>query len=330
MSQAPEIADQHGAPPREIFQAAATPDAVPQRYTPGHLAGLRRFAVAITVLTIIGHAILGFEQSYAQPIVALLTAYAVQVLLEWITAWSERRRPRFAGGFGAIVNFLLSAHITGLAISMLLYFHERLWVVAFASAAAISSKTVFRVPVGSSTRHFFNPSNFGISVTLLLFPSVGLAMPWQFTAGLTAIGDWFFLAFIFALGSYLNTRYTKRIAVVLGFLGGLAAQAVVRAIAFDAPFLAALMPVTGIAAAIFSFYMVPDPATTPERVGPQILFGASVAAVYLVFMIMHVVFGLFFALTLVSAARGMGLWLMELTKRRRALTTIGTAPIQTA
>ena len=30
---------------------------------------------------------------------------------------------------------------------------------------------------GGGTRHFFNPSNLGISVTLLLFPWVGLMMP---------------------------------------------------------------------------------------------------------------------------------------------------------
>ncbi len=32
-----------------------------RRYRPGHLAALRRFAVGITVMTILGHAYLGFE-----------------------------------------------------------------------------------------------------------------------------------------------------------------------------------------------------------------------------------------------------------------------------
>jgi len=301
----------------------AKPREGPQRYTPGHLAGLRRFAIAITVLTILGHGFLGFEQSYAQPVVSLATAYSMQLLLEWASAWSERRRPRFAGGLGPLVNFLLSAHITGLAVAMLLYFHDSLWAIAFASAAAISSKTLFRVPIGSAQRHFFNPSNFGISVTLLLFPWVGLAMPWQFTAGLTGIGDWLFVAFVFVLGSYLNTRYTRRIAVVLGFLGGFVAQAVLRALFFGAPLLAVLMPATGIAAMIFTFYMVPDPATTPERPRAQVVFGASVAAVYLVFMLLHIVFGLFFALTIVCAVRGAGLYFMAITASRRPVVPGG-------
>jgi len=278
---------------------------------------LRRFAIAITVLTILGHGVLGFEQSYAQPLVSLATAYSTQLLLEVLTAWAERRRPRFTGGLVSLVDFLLSAHITGLAVAMLLYFHDRLWVVAFASAAAISSKTLFRAPVGSATRHFFNPSNFGISVTMLVFPSVGLAIPWQFTAGLTGIGDWLFVGTLVVLGSILNIRYTRRMAVVLGFLGGFVVQGVLRALVFDAPLLAVLMPATGIPAMIYTFYMVPDPATTPSRPWVQVVFGASVAAVYLGLVVLHIVFGLFFALTIVSAARGIGLYVTAIATSRR-------------
>ena len=314
------------APALEPHQASdrrdesSPPPDLGSRYSPDHLGGLRRFAVAITVLTIVGHSFLGFEQSYAQPVVSLATAYSMQLLLECLAAWSERRRPRFAGGFASLVNFLLSAHITGLAVAILLYYNDRLWDVAFASAVAIGSKTVFRVPVGGGTRHFFNPSNFGITVTLLLIPSVGLAMPWQFTAGVTGVGDWAFVAFVFALGSFLNLRYTRRFLVVSGFLVGFASQAAFRAIVLGAPPGAVIMPATGIPALIFTFYMVPDPATTPGRHLRQFLFGASVAAIYLVFVVLHVPFGLFYALTIVSAARGIGLYAEAL------LTRSGTAP----
>ena len=314
MSYTQGSAQQQGALHGPVFDAA-NPSEGPKRYAPKHLAGLRRFAIAITVLTIVGHGFLGFEQSYAQPLVSLATAYGMQLLLEWASAWSERRRPLFTGGVVPLVNFLLSAHITGLAIAMLLYFHDRLWVTAFASALAISSKTLFRAPIGSINRHFFNPSNFGISVTLLLFPWVGLAMPWQFTAGLTGVGDWLFVVFVFVLGSFLNIRYTKRIAVVLGFLVGFVLQAFLRAFLFDAHLLAALMPATGIPALIFTFYMVPDPTTTPARLWAQVIFGASVAAVYLVFVTLHIAFGLFFALTIVSAARGIGLHVLAFRTR---------------
>jgi len=288
-----------------------------QRYSTNLLGGLRRFAAAITVLTILGHAFLGFEQSIAQPLVALATAYSVQLLLEWLTAWAQNRRPVFAGGVGDLVTFLLPAHITGLAIAMLLYYHERIWDVSFASALAISSKTLFRVPVGETTRHFFNPSNFGITMMLLLCPWVGLAIPWQFTAGLTGAGDWLFVVIILCLGSMINIRYTQRIFVVIGFLTGFVVQALVRVAVFDASLLGVFMPATGIPAWIFTFYMVPDPATTPNARWPQFLFGAAVGLVYLVLVSLHVANGLFYALTIVCAFRGLGQLIIALTTQRR-------------
>ena len=75
------------------------------------LAGLRRFAVAITALNILGHFVLGFEQSWAQPLVALGAAYGVELILESVGAWAERRTPSFRGGWCALVDFLLQLRL---------------------------------------------------------------------------------------------------------------------------------------------------------------------------------------------------------------------------
>lgn len=325
MSETKSPAQQEAAPAPQAVVPSGT---IERSYRPHPLAALRRFAVSITVFTILGHAYLGFEQSYAQPLVSLLAAYGTQLLLETMGAWAEQRRVRFAGGLLPLVNFLLPAHITGLSNAMLLYFNDRLWVVAFTSALAISSKTLFRAPVGSGTRHIFNPSNFGISATLLLFPWVGLAMPWQFTAALGPVGDWALLGIIVVLGSLLHIRYARRFPVVLGFLGGFFVQALLRTAFFDADLLATLMPATGILAIIYTFYMVPDPATTPEHPWAQAFFGASVAAVYCILVLLHIVFGLFFALTIVSALRGLGLHVLGFPgkQRRSLLWTAGGMP----
>src|SRR5688500_17733357 len=61
------------------------------------LGGLRRFAVAITILNILGHAFFGFEQSLAQPLVALAAAYIAELLLEFIDARLNGRPLRFMG-----------------------------------------------------------------------------------------------------------------------------------------------------------------------------------------------------------------------------------------
>ena len=62
------------------------------------LGGLRRFAMAISILNILGHIFFGFEQSYAQPFVALATAYGLELLLEIISAKTGKRKFKFSGG----------------------------------------------------------------------------------------------------------------------------------------------------------------------------------------------------------------------------------------
>ena len=284
------------------------------------LGGLRRFAVAITVLNILGHTFFGFEQSFAQPVVALISAYTVELLLEMIDARCNRRPLRFmGGGVRRFVEFLLSAHITGLACAMLLYANERLGPVIFASVVAICSKAVLRVPAGNGTRHFFNPSNFGITVTLLAFSWVSVAPPYQFTENMIGIGDWILPAVIVCTGTFLNARFTHRLPLIAGWLGGFVAQAALRSLFLNTPFEAGLIPMTGVAFILYTFYMVTDPATTPSGWRDQIVFGVSVAAVYGVLMVMHVVFGLFFALTLVCAFRGLCAYAMRWLKRREPI-----------
>ncbi|HEX6037101.1 hypothetical protein [Longimicrobium sp.] len=281
--------------------------------TPGRdavrLGGLRRFAVAITVLNLLGHTVLGFEQAWAHPFVALAAAYLTEALLEGVEARAARRPPRWRGGWQTRVDFFLSAHISGLAVAMLLYANARWMVVAFAASAAIASKALFRLPASRGARHFFNPSNLGITATLLLFPWVGIAQPYQFTEGLDRVGDWALPALIVCTGTFLNARFTHRLPLVAAWLGGFAAQAAVRHFALGAPLAAAWLPMTGVAFILFTFYMVTDPATTPSAPRAQVAFGLSVAAAYGALMVAHVVFGLFFALSLVCAARGAWAWL---------------------
>lgn len=280
------------------------------------LGGLRRFAIAITVLNILGHTVLGFEQSWAQPLVALLTAYVTEVLLESVDAWAKRRRPNYLGGIGNFIDFILSAHITALAVAMLLYANDELWPVAMATATAIGSKVIFRVRVGNSTRHFFNPSNFGITIALLLFPWVGIAPPYHFTENLTGYGDWILPGVIIVSGTFLNWRFTHKLPLIGAWVTAFILQAFVRHLFFSTALASALLPMTGVAFILYTFYMVTDPATTPSKAKGQIIFGAGVAFTYGFLLVVHVVFGLFFALTIVCAIRGMGLYAQAFVRQR--------------
>lgn len=148
-----------------------------------------------------------------------------------------------------------------------------------------------------------NPSNFGIAATLFVFPSVAIAPPYQFTENLETVGDWALLAILFLGGSFLNFKLTGRLPLVFGWLIGFFLQAVARAILLDANLAAALLPATGVAFLLFTFYMVTDPATTPRKPSAQIIFGSSIAAAYGLLTSLHIPFGLFFALCLVCAVR---------------------------
>jgi Na+-translocating ferredoxin:NAD+ oxidoreductase RnfD subunit len=99
--------------------------------------------------------------------------------------------------------------------------------------------------------------------------------------------------------------------MIIAWLGGFFLQALVRSYIFGTPLLPALLPMTGVAFVLFTFYMVTDPGTTPSKPLDQIIFGSSVALVYGILMAFHVVFGLFFALTIVCSLRGLNLYLQE-------------------
>jgi hypothetical protein len=277
------------------------------------MGGLRRFALAISVLNILGHTLFGFEQSWAQPLVSLGTAYTCELFVEWMDAGAEGRRPRFLGGARQLVDFLLPAHITGLAVAMLLYTSDFLLPIMLASAIAITSKGTLRLRIDGRARHVLNPSNFGITVTLLLFPWVGIAPPYQFTENLRGAGSWILPAIICASGTFINLRFTKRIPLILGWWSGFLAQAALRSFVFGTPFIASLNPMTGVAFVLFSFYMITDPATTPFSTRSQLLFGLSVATAYGILILFHIAFGLFFALTLVCGTRGLAQYIGTLS-----------------
>lgn len=267
------------------------------------IAALRRFALSITVFNIVGHLFLGFEQAYLTPFAGVLTAYVVSLSLETLDARLSGTVPRYRGSIVDLVNFLLPAHIAGLACAMLLYGNENLFPTIFAATVAVSSKYLFRVRVRGSLRHFLNPSNFGISVTLLLFTWVSIAPPYHFTEHVGNAVDWLLPAGILMAGTMLNAKLTRRTPLILGWVGGFVAQALLRALFFDHALVSALSVVVGVAFVLFTNYMITDPGTTPSAPRDQVVFGVMTAFVYGALVLLHISFGLFFALTLVCAGR---------------------------
>ena len=266
------------------------------------------FTTLLIIWNILGHTVLGFEQSHIQPLVGLATAIGLQCLLEWIDARANNRQPRYAGSWADFLNFLPPAIIPGLALTMLLYPNERLMPIVFGVAVAIGSKVIFRAPVGDGkTQHIFNPSNLGIVATLVLFPSIGVAPPYHFTENLTGVWHWVLPGIVLATGIVVHALFTGRLILVLTWLVAFIIQGQLRSWYFGTSWIVPLTPITSAAFMVFTLYMIPDPATTPVKSLQQVLFGIAVALVYGLLLVSHVAYGLFIALAIVCGLRGIGL-----------------------
>jgi hypothetical protein len=266
--------------------------------------GLKNSTSLATLLAVLGHLILGFEQSLAQWGVALVAGYGAAFGFEYIDARCQRQRPRYeGGGFKGKVLFLLAPHMTATTMAFLLYTNDRLDALAFAVVAAIGSKHILRTWDGKRFQHFMNPSNFGIALAFIVLPWTN-TIPYHFTEWTIGRWDWVVLGVLVALGTRLNLMFTGRFWLIGSWLTGFAAQAALRSFTGTSVFPAELMMMTGPGFALFTFYMITDPQTSPSPRRSQIAYGAGIAAVYGILMALHVVFAIFFSVTIVCAIRG--------------------------
>ena len=278
--------------------------------------GLRTSATLATVFTLLGHTVLGFEQSWAQLFVALITGYSCALFFEWVDARANGVTPGYQGGFRKLVDFLLSAHMTSITLSFLLYVNQRLWIMALAVALAIGSKYVLRVRQRGRLQHFMNPSNFAIAVVLLCYHWTGV-LPWAFTTAIGSPFDWILPLIIVALGMRLNLLFTGRLPTIASWLGTFIALAFFRAwVLQGTPVLPELVPLTGIPLVLFTFYMITDPQTSPSKPMCQVLYGSGIALAYSVLLLLHVQYTIFFSVTVIASIRGM--WLAMVSLREPA------------
>lgn len=264
---------------------------------------LFRFAISITVLTVAGHLVLGFEQPPLVPVLAVLVSYAAHLLLERLDAWAQRRSPAYAGGRTNLFYFLLPAHIAALACAMLIY-SSTIWPYLFAVTVAAASKYIVRARVRGRLVHYLNPSNTGISVTLVLIPLAGFTPPYMFLNNTAGPVDALIPIGVLMAGTMLNGKLTGRMPLIAAWLGGFVLQGLVRSVLLGDAFLSVLGSMTGVAFVLFTNYMITDPGTTPVSRRGQVVFGLSVAAVYGLLITAQVAYAIFFALVITCALRG--------------------------
>ena len=287
--------------------------------------GLRMSATFATIFTILGHTVFGFEQPVAQVFVAVGTGYFCALFYEWVDARANGVVPGFAGGgIRKVVDFLLPAHMTSITLSFLLYFNQRLWIMAFTVAFALGSKYVFRVRQNGRLQHFMNPSNIGIAFVLITYQWTGV-LPWGFTIDLHGVWDVLIPLIIVTLGFRLNLLFTGRLPSIASWLLTFILFGIVRAWLQQTPLGTQLVVLTGIPNVLFTFYMITDPQTSPSRLRSQIFFGSAIAFTYYALLTLHVQYMMFYSVTIVCAARGLCLFLVSM---RAPVSSAEPAPVR--
>jgi enediyne biosynthesis protein E5 len=160
------------------------------------------------------------------------------------------------------------------------------------------------------------PASFPLHFILVLPVGFG---PYHFTENVPDIIRILVPAVIVTAGTVLNSMLTRKVPLIVGWVGGFVIQALVRHYVWDVALWGALAPMTGVAFVLFTNYMITDPGTTPTKGRMQFMFGAGVATVYGVLMLFNIVYTLFFAVCIVCLLRGGYWWLRWFLERRTSV-----------
>lgn len=213
-----------------------------------------------TIFVLLGMTLWGFNRSPLQVCFIVFVCVSLDVFFHY---WLRARSWLFP----------LSAAITGMGLSILTNFSHGLWLAALPPFFAIASKYLCTV----NGRHVYNPGLFG--VVMALFLSQGMITPapaYQWGgSGVTA----FFVATAALMLFALNIR---RSVLIASFLLFYALQLALRAwilrhhIPPETLFMGAF---SSPAFYLFTFFMITDPATSPNSRGGQVGMAAFIVVV---------------------------------------------------
>ncbi len=161
---------------------------------------------------------------------------------------------------------LASAYVSGISIGILLRSEAAYWPYAYCAAVSIYSKYVIR----AGNRHLWNPSNFGIVVTLLVAPYAVNTLSQEF-------GNSFYaMVAIWMIGAFIISRL-KRFHICATYVISFFVLAWLRTAITKQPFLTEVAPITGPMYQLFTFFMITDPRTTVSSKRGQMVVAFLVA-----------------------------------------------------
>lgn len=228
----------------------------PPRSVTGIITPKVLIASLVTVILVAGELRYQILGGYDRLAVALGCCMATEVVLSLLVR-------------GTWPRSVLSAYISGNSLAILLKpAAGLLWPFALGAVITIASKYVLTW----RRRHLWNPTNFSISVLVLLAPgSVSiLSHEWGNDLRVNAV--------IWTIGLITVAR-ARLLHVTLTYVAAFAACAALRTGITGVPFLVELAPITGPMYQLFVFFMITDPPTTVSTRNGRIVVAILIALV---------------------------------------------------
>lgn len=242
--------------------------------------------IFITLILLVGQLTFGMLESWSRTFLAIGVCVGCEVVLGRL----------LVGKF----PYLASAYISGISVGILIR-SPFFWPYALCAALSIMSKYVLRW----RDRHLWNPSNFGVSAMLFLYPAAVASLSIQWGNSIWP------MAIIWCLGSLIVMRL-KRFHICLTYVTAFLLLAYVRCLLTGKPYGASIAPLTGPMYQLFVFFMITDPKTTVHGTWRQCLVAALIAVVEMVLRLAEVIHAPYYALFLVGpAANVLEMWLCQ-------------------
>jgi Na+-transporting NADH:ubiquinone oxidoreductase subunit NqrB len=228
----------------------------------------------ITCILLAGQLEFGILESWGRTLLAISTSMAMEIILARLVIgkWPH----------------LASAYISGISVGILVR-SPFLWPYALCAALSILSKYVLRW----RGRHLWNPSNFGVSSMLFLYPAAvaSLSIQWGNTL-------WPMIT-VWSVGSIIIYRL-RRFHICASYVGTFLLLSWIRSEVTGHPWLSAVAPLTGPMYQLFVFFMITDPRTTVRGWRAQCLVASLVAVAEMVLRLNGVIDAPYYALFLVG------------------------------
>jgi hypothetical protein len=193
----------------------------------------------------------GVLREYSPTFLAILATIAAELLLGRL--------------FWGKWPHLASAYISGISVGILIHSPE-LWPYIACGLISICSKYVLRV----GGRHIWNPSNFGVTMMLLLAPAAVASLSVQ------AGNSGWPVVVIWILGSLIMYRLGL-FHIPLAFVSSFVLLSFFRSYVTGDPWQTEIAPITSPMFQLFMFFMITDPKTITKKRWSQVLVAVLVA-----------------------------------------------------